>query len=423
MVPEAAGSNPVSHPQLSNTLNNSDLEKIFPDRLLTDCDTTRSSAKKKMSLAFIPARLVKCKAHWYIMYYQTDPVTGKRHRHRETFDINRIRSKKERVKVAQQIVKKINTLLPFGYPYDKDFMVDQGVGFRDTMMKALELMSAKTDRKQTIKGYTSKVEILLQWIQTERPDIQRLYDFGPKDAKAFLRWIQLKRKVGNVTYNNYILKLRSVFNEMIRQDLYEELNPFDKIQKLKTAPKGRRALRDWEVHKITAAAQSHPYILVAIYLQYYCFIRPAELRRMRLEHIDLEIQTIYMTSEISKNRKNCSITIPDDCIEVLADYIGNRRDLQFYLFSKIDCPGPIMLARDRLKKEHDKMLMETGLKTDKSIHFYSWKDTGAIALVRKKVNIREIQLQLRHSSLEDTQKYLESLGFQYSEIRRLDNKI
>lgn len=48
---------------------------------------------------------------------------------------------------------------------------------------------------------------------------------------------------------------------------------------------------------------------------------------------------------------------------------------------------------------------------------YSWKDTGAIAMVRAGLDIVAIQKHLRHKSLATTQVYLQSLGVINREIR------
>jgi integrase len=47
--------------------------------------------------------------------------------------------------------------------------------------------------------------------------------------------------------------------------------------------------------------------------------------------------------------------------------------------------------------------------------FYSWKHTGAVQCVQAGLNVRDIQNQMRHSSLDMTQRYLEGLRVMQSE--------
>lgn len=69
---------------------------------------------------YLAARLAIKKDRWEIVFYQTDPTDGKRKRHRETGDLNRIKDLRERKKQACALVTKINAMLPEGYPYGRE---------------------------------------------------------------------------------------------------------------------------------------------------------------------------------------------------------------------------------------------------------------------------------------------------------------
>lgn len=47
--------------------------------------------------------------------------------------------------------------------------------------------------------------------------------------------------------------------------------------------------------------------------------------------------------------------------------------------------------------------------------FYSWKHTGAVMAVKGGINIKDLQLQLRHHSLDMVNEYLKNLGVTDSE--------
>jgi hypothetical protein len=51
-----------------------------------------------------------------------------------------------------------------------------------------------------------------------------------------------------------------------------------------------------------------------------------------------------------------------------------------------------------------------GLGFGNEYKLYSWKHTGAVASVRAGVGLKELQIQLRHHSLEEVDKYLRQLG-------------
>ena len=59
----------------------------------------------------------------------------------------------------------------------------------------------------------------------------------------------------------------------------------------------------------------------------------------------------------------------------------------------------------------------------RDLAFYSWKDTGVYKLVKERVNVEEIRKQMRHTSLEHTQRYINSLFEINYDIKGLDNKL
>jgi hypothetical protein len=63
---------------------------------------------------------------------------------------------------------------------------------------------------------------------------------------------------------------------------------------------------------------------------------------------------------------------------------------------------------NRMNKRHRKILTDLGFSTAHKL--YSWKHTGAINAVLAGVTVKELQIQLRHASLEEVDKYLRQLG-------------
>jgi hypothetical protein len=57
---------------------------------------------------------------------------------------------------------------------------------------------------------------------------------------------------------------------------------------------------------------------------------------------------------------------------------------------------------------HTKVLDD--LKIRGNYAFYSWKHTGVVKAVMSGINIKELQLQLRHHSLDMVNEYLKNLG-------------
>jgi integrase len=61
--------------------------------------------------------------------------------------------------------------------------------------------------------------------------------------------------------------------------------------------------------------QKNKHYLLACYLIYYCFIRPKELSKIKLENLSVAKQTIYIPDENSKNRKDGTVTLPKKVVD------------------------------------------------------------------------------------------------------------
>lgn len=372
-----------------------------------------------------PAELVEGEYRWYIKYYQMDPASGKLKRFRETYNLNRIKSIRERRKKAKHIIIQINANLPKGWPYGA------GELYAPSIVDAIEVakgIKCNTDRQRTIDTVVSTCNVFVEFLGKKHWLEMKAKDFGPKQAVAFLDYLVLGRKVGTNTYNNYISKMRWLFNELVQRE-YMPDNPFADIRKKKTTGKTRRAFSDQEKEAvIKKVAKEDKWLLLGILLQYHCFIRPIELRRLRFHMIDLASGLIRLSAAETKNRQSDQVTIPDVLLPVLRAFKLDQWNKRWLVFGKQLQPHATKsCGRNSMNRRHRLVLEKLQEKGDlvdiKGLSFYSWKDTGAMDLFRKKVNPLEIMRQLRHKDLATTQLYCQSLYMINEEIKALDNTL
>ena len=144
---------------------------------------------------------------------------------------------------------------------------------------------------------------------------------------------------------------------------------------------------------------------------FYCFIRPGEQRQLRIADINFELSYIEVRAEISKNKKTQKVAIPDHFLaelQYLKKYPNN-----YYILGRIGEPDAQPIAENTIYNAHSKALDRLQIRGRYS--FYSWKHTGAVRCVQAGLNIRDIQNQMRHSSLDMTAEYLKGLGVMQSE--------
>ena len=313
--------------------------------------------KKNFSPEYLPADLRITKQGWYILFYQTNPVTGKRQRFRNTFDLNRIKDKKLRKLRAAQIIQEINTLLPFGYPFKASFNKEKHMPLLEAFDMA-HTVKCQTDRKRTAQMYDSIKRIFTEFVGQKGLVHYSISEFSGKEAMQFMDWLVLERKIGPRTYNNYLIRLKSIFNALIeREHIYE--NPFSKIKKKPQPEKKRRTFTNEEKQIVaTYIRENDPWLYLGLLLQYYCYIRPIELRRLRFKHFNLKQGTIHMPSDITKNKKQRNVTIPAIIMDYFQEEAFTKWPLDYLIFGVGMLPHPDKSCSHNTMNYRHKQILE-----------------------------------------------------------------
>lgn len=361
-----------------------------------------------------PARLRKGKNRWDITWY----VDGERHR--QTFGLNRIKDLKERELLAMQIVSEINSALRAGRLQQDP---DREVNIVQAIYLALEIKF--TEMKENSKrGYRSHAKVLIAWLHGKKLDHLNLSEFTRIHAMDFLDHEVRYSKISARTWNNKVIHYRSIWNELIARG-YAKLNPWQDVRKKRETGKRRRAILEHERPLIFAAImKENVWMGFAVMLLYFCFIRPAELGRLKVSMIDLDNGFVRLPGSITKNGRRANVTIPGTLLDWIEEHV-HLADLppHFYLFGSCCQPSRKKISANYLNKRHRKIvtrLEEAGKLNDgEGIQLYSWKDAGAINLFEQKVDLLQIKKQLRHTSLDVTQRYVESLSDYSPEIAGL----
>ena len=259
-----------------------------------------------MHLSYLPARLVKGISRWYILYYQVNPLTNQRERFRETYDLNRIVDLNERQIRADKIIEQLNARLPLGFPFES---VD--AQSKLNIIKAIQLafqIKSTSIRKRTQQTLTSIVNVFTDFLRHEGLMEMNIGDFRKKHAIAFFDYAIMVRGVGNRTYNNYLERIRTLFAVLEEREYLHE-NPFAGFKKKRVNGKNRRAFNEQERALVADYIKKNDrWLFLGVILQYYCFIRPIELRRLRFYMIDLKEGIIRLTGKETKNKENAIIT-------------------------------------------------------------------------------------------------------------------
>jgi integrase len=204
------------------------------------------------------------------------------------------------------------------------------------------------------------------------------------------------------TYNKYRQKLKYLLAKAGLGDLTKG------TESLRASSTPARYFQRYQVERLKAWMQEHDAELwLFCQFVYYCFIRPGELRWLRVGDILFEEAQIIVRAEISKNRQQQYVVVPDAFLPQLMPLISKPPGALVFP-GALDASKPIGI--NSMYRRHQKCLDALGF--GKGYSLYSWKHTGAVAAAKAGVSVKELQIQLRHHSLDMTDRYLRQMGVQ-----------
>ncbi|TSA29332.1 MAG: site-specific integrase [Bacteroidetes bacterium] len=336
---------------------------------------------------------------WFVFYYFRNPDTGKFERFREWIPLS-IKSRSGRRDKAHQLISRINMKLRQGFnPYahkEKRF-----TNIIDAMNFVLEVKRSFC-RDRTYHTYKYLVKYFIEWLKTNQMSSYTIEDFSYYHAQDFLDNAKRDKGITNRTYNYMAMHMKTFFNLLVKRE-WILANPFQRIEKLPEEEAEIAAFSKEELSIMQKFLPEYDYNLyVVACLIFYCFLRPQEIMRLRVSHIHLSAGTIILPGHVSKNKKQDVVQIPNGFKKVLARFDMNYPP-DYLLFTRKLQRGTKPAAPTRIAEYWRAFANTYGI--PKKI--YSLKHTGVGMAVDSGINLRDLQLQLRHSSLDMTQRYLD----------------
>lgn len=310
--------------------------------------------------------------------------------------MNRIKSLRDRKEYGRQLCDRVNQLL-------------QGEINFSRMAKTVlyEVLQSKRGTMQ-LRGWQSykySLDKFTRWLDKEHGQLP-IQEINGKIAQGFVSYL-FACGYGGYAINN-IRGAISALMAFYIQDNEGLVNPFSRTRKAKVAIGKNIAFTDSQKAEITELLT--PEMRLFTRMIYFTYIRPIEILRLRCQDIRLDLGVIIIQGRYSKNRKQASITIPDEFFDELSAMKYDKFPGEWFIFGKGLKPGAGALGRNSVTRYHSQVLRALGYNADYTL--YSWKHTGVVAAYRSGIEIYAIMRQLRHGSLDMTQVYLKSLGLQ-----------
>lgn len=362
---------------------------------------------------FVRARLVKSN-RWYIDFSKIDPLTGEETRHRKDFNLNDIEDLALRQAVADRLVQNIEQFAPDG-PSKAEIKRSEGPSVKDAVELAVAIKQ-RLPRKNSRRRYVTVSIPFLAWAKKLHYLHLPVADFSRKHARAYWDAFTTGKEYRGKTLNNYLEALRSIWNVLDDRELVKD-NPWERIKPAREEEKLRRTFTDEERRVVANAAMNTDYWLFrGILLQFYCYIRPVELTRLKFRDFDFSNGTVTVREADSKQYRRVVKTIPRSILQYFIDGRFEKYPVNYFMYGRVEVNGvermePSMKAVDAMRpyKRHLRLLQrlkESGeLKGDISgLSWYSWKDTG-ISMHARKTGPMATKDQAGHRNLAMTSIY------------------
>ena len=267
----------------------------------------------------------------------------------------------------------------------------------------------RMDRKRTRQSYSSKVNILKDFIAVQTNPIKYAYQFDVTFCTDFIDWIFLDRESSPRTRNNYRGWLYSLAEFLIARK-HIKTNPVEHIRAMPEHEKFRKDLSPQMLKQMATHLNKvdKPFYLACL-MQYYTPIRPGAMSNLKIGDISIKRQSVFVSKEFSKNHKDAEVGLNKIVIKLMLDLGIFNYPNDFYLFGSKFKPSKEKYGAYQFNIRWK--AMRKALNWDDCYQFYSLKDSG----IRDLANAQGVVVardQARHSDISTTNKYIQKHGVQ-----------
>ena len=178
----------------------------------------------------------------YVSFSAFDPSFGRLRRKRIMLD--RIKGKRQQREYADALMKRLTEKLMDGWnPWIEASQPLEYTKFADVLLRYREylqkLFNEHNLREESLKDYTSKVNVLENWIHDKRMNITYSYQWDHHNVSKFLDYIFVERNNTVITRNNYLTWLKT-FSKYLLERGYIGQNPTQSFERIKNRRKKER---------------------------------------------------------------------------------------------------------------------------------------------------------------------------------------
>ena len=361
---------------------------------------------------------------WFVEYSCRDPRTNNLKRFREYAGFKKLKTAKERCLLADKVIQEIKDKFETGWtPFEErkltyqdelitQVFADRWGRERESLPTIRTYLSEFLESKKTTiiqhsyQTYQSKLRIFAEWAEHQELDKIHISCITRENIYAFMSYIVEENQVSKRTIKKYKQILHGFFDYMMKERSILTSNPVHDIPDIgRVTDEAPRPIPD-KIRDIliTYMKKNDPQLWLFCQMEYYCAIRPNELRQLRIGDMDFESRIIRVPCTISKNRLTEFVNMPQQLYNGLIKAGIEKINGEWYLFSANGQPGEKMLGKNNFRFRFDRIRNRLGLSPEYKL--YSFKHTGGVELVNAGVDTWELQRHFRHKSIDTTERYI-----------------
>ena len=375
--------------------------------------------RKQASLAKLNNCNNDLNKQWFVYFSVRHPETGKLERVKLYEGFARFATVEERTQHGERLIKETNKKLNTGWnPIAEKYILQTDPEKLPSTSIALTatLKEQKINlRTKSFQSYESHLRGFCAWLLKEGLEDTSINEITSQQANHFIRHLLIDKSTSVTTRNAYLRTLKTLFNKFIDHqapDLNLK-NPFAKIKKIGNTSRSARPFSENQIQLLKENISARdPQLWFFIQFMFYCYIRPTEIRRLKIG--DIHGDKIQVRGEISKNKKTEYVAIPRPFMNFLKVQGVFTYPESYYIFGRDGRPGPKNYSANHFSNKHLEILRELNFSSQHK--FYSWKHTGVVIAYKNGADLKELQLQLRHHSLDMVNKYMKDLGVMDSDF-------
>jgi integrase len=347
--------------------------------------------KSKHKFPYEEARLISSGKRPYIEFKCWNIKTGSLQTCREWAGFSKCKTPAQLQAVASPTIKILNDALRSGYYIQgskEETSTTEDITKRKlTTREAFDYVLNHKENVQklkpkTLEKYNDVKNEFLFFLKKNLPGLldARVKEISKYDIQRFYEHLAAARTGEETTTNTFKVIFKAIFSCLVENHKLKK-NPCPKNKKIKSKSTKNTAFNKEQTAKLKKEIkQKDPALFIFINWMFYTFARPEELRLLKIEDINIELEKITVNNRNSKNGIERIVEISPHLLPIIKKMKLEKYPGEYYVFGKslkkggLNLPAAHPVGKNHYYERHKKFMER--VRVNKDLTLYSWKHTG-----------------------------------------------